>query len=279
MIKIFVDSGSSIKQNEKEKYGVEIFPLKINLGGKEYSDGIDLSLDTFYHALIQGGLFPQTSLPNLDEAQAKVKECVAGGDQVLIICISSGISGTFSTFKMLFESEPNVRVIDSKTAVGGIKILVNEANKYLSESLDFVEEKLSTLIPRIKVIAIPETLDYLHKGGRLSSAAWIAGSVAHVKPLISLNSITGRVEVAGKALGTKRAISALVAYLEKHGCDQNHKIIPSYTYCEENLYRLITATDQQYLTNMDDFDNLDPAIACHWGPNAYGYIFVSKEEN
>ena len=45
MIKIFVDSGSSIKQNEKEKYGVEIFPLKINLGGKEYSDGVDLSLD------------------------------------------------------------------------------------------------------------------------------------------------------------------------------------------------------------------------------------------
>ncbi len=278
MIKIFVDSGSSIKQNEKEKYGVEILPLKINLGGKEYSDGIDLTFETFYHALIQGGLFPQTSLPNIDEAEAKVKKCIENGDQVLIICISSGISGTYSTMKMLFENEKNVRVIDSKTAVGGVKILVNEANKYLDESLDFVEEKLNALIPRIRVIAIPETLDYLHKGGRLSASAWIAGSVAHIKPLISLNSVTGGVEVVGKAIGTKRAVLALVEYLKKHGCDSQHKLFPSYTYSEENLAKLISLTPEKYLSNIDEFDNLDPAVACHWGPNAYGYIFVEAEK-
>ena len=65
MIKVFVDSGSSIKQYEKELYNVEILPLKILLNGKEYSDGIDLSMDNFYDQLINHKQFPKTSLPSL----------------------------------------------------------------------------------------------------------------------------------------------------------------------------------------------------------------------
>ena len=65
MLRIIVDSGSSIKQEEKEKYGVDILPLKILLDDKEYYDGIDLPMDFFYDKLINDGLFPKTSLPGL----------------------------------------------------------------------------------------------------------------------------------------------------------------------------------------------------------------------
>ena len=94
MIKVFVDSGSSIKQSEKEKFDVEIFPLKILLGDKEYLDGIDLSMDIFYDALINQNLFPKTSLPSIGEAEKLVKSCTENGDDVIILTISSGISGT-----------------------------------------------------------------------------------------------------------------------------------------------------------------------------------------
>ena len=77
MIKVFVDSGSSIKQEEKEEYNVEIIPLRFLMGDTEYKDGIDLSIDEFYNLLIEKKLFPKTSLPQLDEVHEKVtKETV-----------------------------------------------------------------------------------------------------------------------------------------------------------------------------------------------------------
>lgn len=277
MIKIFVDSGSSIKEYEKKKYGVEVLPLKISLDGKEYTDGVDLSFDVFYHALIDKKIFPKTSLPSLAEAEERIKGCINEGYDVLILTISSGISGTYSAFKMLFKNEPKVKVIDTKTAVGGIRILVEEANKHLDKSLDFVENHLLKLIPKIKVVAIPETLDYLQRGGRLSKAAWLFGSILQLKPLITLSSIDGRVGVLSKERGIRRAMQALVDYLKKFNCDTSYPIVPSYTYNSKNLDTLIEMTDEKYKLHMTEYDNLDPAIACHWGPNAFGYIFVSGD--
>lgn len=69
MIKVFVDSGSSIKQDELNSYNVDVLPLKILLNEKEYSDGIDLDMDIFYHELIDNEKFPKTSLPSLDRAK------------------------------------------------------------------------------------------------------------------------------------------------------------------------------------------------------------------
>jgi len=61
------------------------------------------------------------------------------------------------------------------------------------------------------------------------------------------------------------------------GCDENYPIVPSYTYTDTNLKALIKMTDAKYHKQMIEFDNLDPAIACHWGPNAFGFIYVTKE--
>lgn len=272
MIKIFVDSGSSIKKEERELYGVEVLPLKILLKDKEYLDGENLSMDVFYKALIEENLFPKTSLPCLDDAEKRVTKYTEEGYDVIVLCISSGISGTYNALHMLFENNPKVRVIDSKTAVGGMKILVREANKYLHESLDFVKDKINALIPRIRVLAIPETLDYLHKGGRLSNAGWAVGTLLRIKPTIELKHT---VSVANKAIGLKSAMKFILSELEK--CDTNYPIVPSYTYDTENLDEMISKTKPEYQSAMIEKDNIDPAVAAHWGPHAFGYIYVKKE--
>ncbi len=275
-MKIFVDSGSSIKQEERGRYGVEILPLKLLIGGKEYLDGVDLSMSAFYDALINDKLFPKTSLPSLGEAEERVRAALDEGEDVLIITISSAISGTYNAIRQLFADEPRVCVVDSKTAVGGIRILVEEANKYRCESLDFVEKKLLALIPRLRVVAIPDTLEYLYRGGRLSKTAWVFGSVLQLKPLISLDSYDGGVKVLGKARGKHRAMETLAGLLNEMNCDAEYPIIPSYTYNSNNLDELIVLTDEKYKKQMTVYDDLDPAVACHWGPGAFGYIFVAK---
>lgn len=273
MIKVFVDSGSSIKQYEKEKYDVEILPLKILLNGREYLDGVDLSMDVFYDELINNKQFPKTSLPSLEIVEREVLKSVDNGDDVIILTISSGISGTFNALSMLFEDQPKVKVVDSKTAVGGMKILVHEINKYKHKAIDFIIDKLNVLIPKIRVFAVPETLAYLHKGGRLGLASFVAGTIARIKPIIELRY---KVSVANKTIGLKKAMHMILSKLKN--CDTNYPIVPSYTYDTKNLDELISMTDDEYKKVMVDKDNLDPAIACHWGPNAFGYIFVEKNE-
>ena len=271
MIRIFVDSGSSIKQEEREKYDVEILPLRILLDGKEYLDGVDLTMEVFYDALIKKALFPKTSLPNLLDAERRVKEYINNGDEVIVLTISSGISGTFNALNLFFEGYENVKVIDSKTAVGGIKILVHEINKYRNETLDFVVDKINKLIPLIRVYAVPETLTYLHRGGRLSKVGFAAGTLLRLKPIIELRD---KVSVSDKTIGLKKAKAILVSKLQK--CDTNYPIVPSYTYDDANLNDIISASCDECKNAMIEKDNIDPAVACHWGPNAFGFIFVEK---
>lgn len=274
MLRVFVDSGSSIKQEEKEKYNVEIIPLRFSLGEKEYLDGIDLSIDEFYDKLINKKLFPKTSLPNLVELEERVNNFTTKGDEVIIITISSGISGTFNAIKNLFVENDKVYVVDSLSAVGGIKIIVEEINRNRNQSTKIILEKLNKLISRIKIMAIPETLDYLFKGGRLSKKEWLIGSILKIKPIISI--INGNVKVLSKKIGIKNSMKYVCDGLSLNECDTSYPIIPSYTYNRENVDLLISMTDEKYKKYMTDYDNLDPVIAAHWGPNAFGYIFVGK---
>ena len=276
MRRIFVDSGSSIKIDELEKYNVELIPLKILIGEKEYlDDGIDLPMDKFYELLTSEKTFPKTSLPQLDLVEKRVTDYTNNGDEVIIITISSKISGTYNSFKLLFEDNKNVLVVDSMCAVGGIRLIVDFLNKNKDKSLEEIPSLLDSFIPRIHVMAIPETLSYLLKGGRLSKAEWLLGSILQIKPTIGFKD--GKVRVLAKNRGLKKAMKDVVAQLDELKCDPEYDIIASYTYDKKNVLDLIDMTDEKYKSQIRVFDNLDPAVACHWGPNAFGFIFVSEK--
>lgn len=274
MLRILVDSGSSIKFSEQDKLNVEIIPLRYLMGDKEYQDGLDETIDDFYGELIGKNLFPRTSLPQLDVLKEKVDGYAAQGDDVIIITISSKISGTYNAICNLFEGQGSVHVVDSLSAVGGLRLIVEEINRNRSLPVTEIIAKVNALIPRIRVIAIPETLDYLLKGGRLSKKEWLFGSLLNLKPLITITD--GTVKVASKKIGIKMAMRECADTLKRWNCDESYPIIASYTYNADNLTKLIEMTDEAYKPLMSEYDNLCPVIACHWGPNAFGYVFVAK---
>lgn len=275
MLRIIVDSGSSIKQDECEKYGVDILPLRVQMGQDNFLDGVDLDVDEFYNRLIHLNEFPKTSLPSLEDAQKMVETYTNRGDEVLIITISSGISGTYQTMKMLFDENDKVTVFDSQMAVGGIRFLVEEARKYEQDGMEVIIEKLNTLVPRIVTAAIPETLDYLLAGGRLSRLSWMLGTVLSIKPVIGF--IDSKVSVLVKKRGMKQAMRQIVDMAVEDKCDPEYGIIASYTYNKENIDKVIAMSPVEIQNMVKVYDNLIPSIACHWGPNAFGYIYVKGE--
>ena len=275
MIKILVDSGSSIKADELDKYGVELIPLKILLGDKEYlDDGKDLTMDVFYDFLMNSKTFPKTSLPSFVDVEKRVNE-ITKTDEVIILTISSGISSTYNTFKTMFENNKKVKVIDSMCAVGGMRLIVDLINRNKDKSLDEIEQLVKDFIPHIRIMAIPETLHYLLKGGRLSKTEWLIGSILQIKPTIGFKN--GKVKVVNKTRGIKKGMKEIIEALDELEVDENYDIVASYTYDDTNLKELIEMTPDKYKPLIRSYDNLDPAIASHWGPNAFGYIFVSKK--
>ncbi len=276
MRRIFVDSGSSIKRSELEKYGVELIPLKILIGEKEYfDDGVDLTIDKFYKLLDDEKTFPKTSLPKLDDVASRVVEYTDQGDEVIIITISSKISGENNALRMLFEDNKKVLVLDSMSAVGGCRLIVDFLNRNPEIPFDKIEEKVNEFIPRIQIMAIPETLKNLLKGGRLSKTEWLLGSILQIKPTIGFKD--GKVRVLAKNRGLKKAMKEVAKCLIDYDCDTSYDIIASYTFNKTNVDELISMVDEKYKSAIRVYDNLDPAIAAHWGPNAFGFVFVSKK--
>lgn len=274
MRRIIVDSGSSIKVAEKEIYGVDILPIQLQMGDDFFWDGVNLSTEEFYSRLKDSRQFPKTALPSLEETKKLVDLYTAQGDEVLIITISSEISGTFQTMKMLFDEYDNVEVFDSKLAVGGIRFLVAEARKYDDETMEVVIEKLEQLRPRIMIAAIPETLDYLLAGGRLSKSSWMVGKLLSIIPIITF--IDGKVDVLAKKRGLKQGMRALVELLQQDRADRDYGIIASYTYNRGNVDEVIEMLPEEYKSAISVYDDLCSSIACHWGPNAFGFIYVKS---
>lgn len=275
MLRIIVDSGSSIKKAEKESYGIDILPIRIQMGNDDYLDGVNLENDLFYQKLENKKEFPKTSLPSLSDAEELVQSYLQAGDSVLILTISSEISGTWQALTNLFQDEPNVLVFDTRLAVGGIRFLVDEALRWKDQPLDVIKGKLEDLIPRIVIMAIPETLNYLLAGGRLSRAEWMMGTLLSIRPIIGFQN--GRVSVLSKKRGLKQGMHAIANALKEEHCDPEYGIIAAYTHNRSNVEALITCTDPVYQKAIRVYDDLTPSIACHWGPNAFGYIFVKEK--
>ena len=272
MRRIIVDSGSSIKIDEKETYGVDILPIQLQMGEEFFLDGVNLSTEEFYTRLKDSSQFPKTSLPSLEETQKLVDLYTSQGDEVLIITISSGISGTYQAIKMLFDEYENVEVFDSKLAVGGIRFLVEEAKKYEQETMEVVIDKLNQLLPRIVIAALPETLDYLLAGGRLSKSSWMVGKLLSIIPVITF--IDGKVQVLAQKRGIQQGKRTLVEMIQKDRADKDYGIIAAYTYNKGNIDDVIEMLPDEYKKEISVYDDLCSSIACHWGPNAFGFIYV-----
>lgn len=274
MLRIIVDSGSSIKQEEKDRYQVDILPIHVQMGEESFLDGVDLDINEFYERLGRTKEFPKTSLPSLEDAQNLAEHYTKAGDDVLFITISSEISGTYQALRMLFAENPKVTVFDSRLAVGGIRFLVEEARRYEQEPMEVIVDKLNRLIPRIVVAAIPETLDYLLAGGRLSRAEWMVGTLLAIKPVVGIQD--GKVSVLAKKRRLKQSKNYIADLVKTEQCDPAYGIVASYTYDKKNIDEVVAMTAPEYREMITAYDNLIPSIACHWGPNAFGYIFVKS---
>lgn len=278
MIRIIVDSSADYHKEELEAKNLELIPLTISLNENSYLDGVDITRDELYHWLIESKDFPKTSQPSPECFAALFQEAKEKGDEVICILLSSALSGTCqSAFLAKSMSDyDNIHIIDSLTVTHMIRILADKADtmRRAGASASDIVSALEALKSRVKVIAAVDTLEYLCRGGRLSRTAAAIGTLANLKPMITITT-EGEVSVLGKCVGRNKSLSYLVNALQDVSMDSDYPMYTVYSYGTENCEALeekLTAAGYSIKERLQ----IGATIGCHVGPGAFGVIYVEK---
>ena len=278
MIRIVVDSSSDYTLEELKERKIEQVSLTINIDGKNYQGGVDITPDEFFELMLNGADFPKTSQPSPQAFYEVFADAKAKGDSVLCILLSSGLSGTCQSAtiaKNMAEYE-DIYIIDSLAATHIIRIMADYACKLRAEGKTILEiaEAVQELQPRVKVLAGIDTLEFLYKGGRLSKASAVIGELANLKPIISVMG-DGTLAVVGKCIGRNKAISFIVNALEEKELDPEFPVYSLYAYGTENTEKLEKKLEAKGISYKERLQ-LGTTIGAHIGPGAFAVFFVEK---
>ena len=278
-IKLIIDSAADICLKEAEELGIVMLPMIISFGSEDYLDGVDLLPKQFFEKLVEGDVFPKTSQVTpyrfLEEYEKLEKD-----EEAIVITISSKLSGTYNAAKMASKGFNNVYVVDSLNACIGEKLLVLHALELIKKGLSAKEiyNSLEEIKGKIKLIAMVNTLEYLRKGGRISSFTAIAGELLSIKPVVGVYE--GKIKQLGKARGSKNANNLLNKIVnDTNGIDFNMPFGVVYSGLDDTLAKKYIKDSCHLWENQTDnipIYCIGSTIGTHIGPGAIGVAFFEK---
>ena len=281
MIRIISDSTSDLTQELIDRYHITIVPLHILLGDKEYRDRTEITPEDIFAWSDANNTTPKTSAPSIEDAMAAMKPLLDEGDEIIAFTISKHMSTTESVMRLAAEelgAGDKVTVIDSANLSTGIAHLVIEAAIMAGEGLTRSEitAKIEAYKPLVRASFIVDTLVYLHRGGRCSSAAALAGSVLKLHPRIVVAD--GVMSAAKKYRGKLDAVvDHYVRDMEEElRTAKPDRVFITHSGCD----RAIVESVRSYLASLGRFTEIletraGGVISSHCGPGTLGVLFIA----
>ena len=281
-IAVLADSCNDIPQELLEKYQIYTLPLMINYKDASYRDRVDITPEQVYERFQEE--IPKTSLPlpeTIVETFAKIK--ADGFDQVIVSAISSGLSGTYQTIKLLAEDIPDMRiaVIDTLNIAIASGFVALYAAEQIEAGLPFDEvvTKTQAAVKKSTILFGVGTLEYLMKGGRIGKVSGILGSALNIKPIISCNE-DGIYDTVAKVRGRKQSIQKLIDMTrEKLGQHKNYYL----SICHGDDYEEMLLMKEQLKdlvagAKIYAEGQISPVLGVHTGPGLLGVGIMVLED-
>lgn len=203
MLAIICDSTCDIPQDMIDRYDIQVVPQYVIWGDEQYRDRVDIQPEEFYQRLVSDNVRPTTSQATIGDFKEAIQSAIEkGASEAIILTVSSAMSGTYEMAKQAADAASiPVSVIDSKgpTMTLGWQVLAAARARDEGTSREEIIEKVAQVRDKLVQVVAMQTLDYLQTGGRIGDAAKWVGTLLRVKPVVTINHQTGRVEPAGLA--------------------------------------------------------------------------------
>ena len=282
MVKIIADSTCDLSQELLTKYDISILPLHVLLGEEEYLDGRTITPDHIYSWSDAHKTTPKTSAPSLVEAIELMKPYVEEKREIVCFSISDEMSTSGNVMRLAAEelsAQQLVTVINSANLSTGIGLLVIEAAIMAGNGATGKEiaERMEELKPLVRASFVVDTLTYLHRGGRCSGVAALAGSALKLHPKIIVEN--GRMTPQKKYRGKiERVILDYVRDLEQDlKSAKKERVFITHSGCDAVVVEAV----RSYLEGLQVFDEIletraGGVISSHCGPGTLGVLFIAQ---
>lgn len=282
MIKIISDSTCDLSKELLEKHNIAIRPLYVHLGEDEYVDGVNVTPDDLYKWADANKSTPKTSVFSLPEAMELFQTYTDAEDEIIAFSVSDEMSSSGNVMRMAAEElgkEDSIYVINSASLSTGIGLLIIEAAIMAENGMPASEivARIEALKPYVRASFVVDTLTYLHRGGRCSGIAALAGGVLKLHPKIVVAD--GKMGPEKKYRGKMKSV--IMDYVKDMEEDlkkaKPDRVFITHSGCDAEIVGMV----REYLQGLNVFGEIHETragsvISSHCGPGTLGVLFIAQ---
>lgn len=272
-VRVVTDSTADIPPGILKELDITVVPIYVVFGDKSYRDRVDMGEDEFYHRLSLEGVFPTTAVPSPKDFADVYSELARETDEIVSIHLTSKESGIYNSALLardMVQKKCRIEVIDSRTISMSYGLLAMAAAREAKAGagLDRVAEMVRCSVPQMHILFMVNTLKYVVRGGRVSRARGVLGSVLGVKPLLTLKD--GHLTLSTVARTRARAIERLYDYARLF--PRVGELAVPYTTDRGEAEALAVRLGLAFPGVPVQVARVGPALGTHAGPGAMGVV-------
>jgi DegV family protein with EDD domain len=271
-IAVVTDSSALLPSDLANQYDIRTAPLTVIWGTDTYLDGVEITPPEFYRRLREHPIHPSTTQPNPEDFIRLFDELAKDYSGIVVPLISSELNGSVSSASIAAEQFANmpIRIVDTRTAAMGLGFSVLAAARAASsgKSIDEVEQNARTVASMVKVFFVADTLKFLHKGGKISGAARLLGTVFALKHLFHLNE--GRVDALERVRTKRKAVERMVELAQQYVNETPVRASIMHANALREGEALKKKVAKLFRCSELHLTELSPVIAANTGPGTLG---------
>ncbi|MGE5389685.1 MAG: DegV family protein [Deltaproteobacteria bacterium] len=282
-IKILSDSTSYIDTDTQKELDIAIFPLTVHFPDESFKE-TEVDYDYFYKKIERTGTIPTSSQPTPGEIYERFRSLAEQGHDIMAIFISSAMSGTYSTAlkarDQVLQEFPRTKIVvfDSFTncMALGLQVIAAARQAKAGGNLESVIKAAEHIRERVHFYFVPETLEYLKKGGRIGTASALLGTLLNIRPILTVDMRKGMTHLFEKARGTNAAVKRMLQLIEedhkKYGLEE---IIIHHINAPEKALNIRDSLQERYGRPVEVY-SIGPVIGLHTGLGTVGLVYCTE---
>ena len=278
-IAVVTDSTCDLPRELTNEHNIHIVPQVLIMGTETWREGVDIDPPAFYELLQTSSDFPASSQPSVPDFQEVFSRLAQDVDGIAAILVSDELSGTLNSARMAKESLPDVpiEIVDTRSVSMQLGFIVLAAARAAAAGADLqtVADTARAMIGRSSVYFVVDTLEYLHRGGRIGAASRLFGTALNLKPLLAIKE--GIVQPVTKVRSRRKALATLVQLLDEELAGKEWiQMAVLHVAAPEEADRLAEQLVDRYYPAEMIHTECGPVVGTHAGPGTLGVAFYAE---